>query len=224
MSQEDRLARMREDWDRRARQNSRHYIANCRETWPDEEFHRSGEETFEADIASDMGNICRGNDPGRMKVLEIGCGAGRLTRAFAKRFGEVHAVDISGEMIRQAREELAEFPNVHLYQNNGADLRVVPAREFDFAYSTAVFHHIGSREIIESYVAEVNRLLRPGALFKFDLQGCLAMGHNPEETWLGAPFSERQAVEMAVRCGFDPRYRHGAGHECFWWWFFKWEE
>ncbi len=33
-----------------------------------------------------------------MRVLEIGCGAGSITRALARLFGEVHAVDVSGEM------------------------------------------------------------------------------------------------------------------------------
>lgn len=28
---------------------------------------------------------------------------------------------------------------------------------------------------------------------------------------------------MALRCGFDPRYRNGEGEER-WWWFFKWPE
>jgi hypothetical protein len=26
---------------------------------------------------------------------------------------------------------------------------------------------------------------------------------------------------MAARCGFEPRYRHGAGEQYFWLWFFK---
>ena len=50
-----------------------------------------------------MINICQGKDPKQMRVLEIGCGAGRVTRALASVFGEVYAVDISGEMVRQAR-------------------------------------------------------------------------------------------------------------------------
>jgi hypothetical protein len=28
-------------------------------------------------------------------------------------------------------------------------------------------------------------------------------------------------VDMAFRCGFEPRYRHGAGGQYFWLWFFK---
>ena len=60
-----------------------------------------------------------------MKVLEIGCGAGRVTRAFAGFFGEVYAVDISREMVRQARDAVAGFPNTHVFRNNGKDLSVV---------------------------------------------------------------------------------------------------
>ena len=51
-------------------------------------------------------------------------------------------------------------------------LRNRPPLEFDFAFSVIVFQHIPSREIIENYVREVHRLLRPGALFKFQVQGC----------------------------------------------------
>jgi hypothetical protein len=34
-------------------------------------------------------------------------------------------------------------------------------------------------------------------------------------------FSEADAVAMAERCGFEPRYRHGAGEQYFWLWYFK---
>jgi SAM-dependent methyltransferase len=215
-------ARMRLDWDRRASENSRYYIADCRSDWTEEDFYRSGEQTVEADILSDMENICQGKEPASMRVLEIGCGAGRVTRALAGIFGDVHAVDISAEMVRQAREAVRDFPNAHVYRNNGVDLRVVPDLPFDFAYSTCVFHHIPSREIIEGYVREVNRLLRPGCLFKFEVQGSAEMGDHPGDTWLGAPFTAEQAVRMAVRCNFDPRYRYGEGQERFWLWFFRW--
>src|SRR5689334_22942355 len=86
--------RMREDWDRRARENARYYVATGREQWDDAEFFRSGEQTVSEEILTDMINICQGKDPKDMRVLEIGCGAGRVTRALSKVFGEVHAVDI----------------------------------------------------------------------------------------------------------------------------------
>ncbi|HEY6391017.1 MAG TPA: methyltransferase domain-containing protein [Bryobacteraceae bacterium] len=218
---EQQLQKMREDWDQRARENARHYVNTANTAWTDEEFFASGERTVAEEILTDMGNICQGKAPGEMRVLEIGCGAGRVTRALAKLFGEVHAVDVSGEMVRLATEALRDFPKAFVYQNNGKDLAVVPNLQFDFAFSSIVFQHIPSREIIENYVGEVQRLLRPGGLFKFQVQGDSTLETQPDDTWLGAPFSERQAVDMAFRCGFDPRYRHGAGEQYFWLWFFK---
>src|SRR4029077_19753579 len=106
--------------------------------------------TLEEEILNDLTNICQGKSPKDMRVLEIGCGAGRVTRAFAGFFGEVWAVDISREMVRQAREACAGLSNAHIVQNNGKDLRAVsnPWRirlgreariEFDFAFSFMVF-------------------------------------------------------------------------------------
>lgn len=215
------LDKMRRDWDERARENARFYVNTERTDWSDDEFFESGERTVKEEILTDMTNICQGREPKQMKVLEIGCGAGRVTRALAALFGEVHAVDVSGEMVEQARRSLASSPNAHVYQNNGMDLTVIPAGAYDFAFSTIVFQHIPSREVIENYVREVARLLRPGALFKFQVQGDPTLQTEADDTWLGVPFSDEQAVEMAERCGFEPRYRHGAGQQYFWLWYFK---
>ena len=144
-----------------------------------------------------------------------------MPRALANLFGEVHGVDVSGEMIRQAKRALEDRPNAFVYQNNGQDLAVVPSLEFDFAFSSIVFQHIPSREIIENYVREVHRLLRPGALFKFWVQGDPRTESLPDDTWLGVPFTDADAVAMAKRCGFEARYRHGAGEQYFILWFFK---
>jgi SAM-dependent methyltransferase len=218
---EKQLRKMREDWDRRARENARYYVNTACRDWNDEEFFASGERTVAEEVLTDMTNICQGKDPREMRVLEIGCGAGRVTRALAGVFGEVCGVDISGEMVERARTALAAFPGVRIFQNNGEDLSVLGDIQVDFAFSSIVFQHIPSREIIENYVREVHRLLRPGGLFKFQVQGDCTVAGSPEDTWLGAPFSDAQAVEMAERCGFEPRYRHGAGGQYFWLWFFR---
>ena len=218
---DEQLKKMRSDWDARAKENARYYVATLKDDWTDEEFFASGEQTVSEEILTDMVNICQGKDPKQMRVIEIGCGAGRITRALARLFGEVHGVDVSGEMVEQARKALANTPNASVYQNNGMDLSVLPEGPYDFAFSTIVFQHIPSRDVIYNYVREVNRLLRPGALFKFQVQGDATMQTSPDDTWLGVPFSDADAVEMADKCGFEPRYRHGAGEQYFWLWFFK---
>ncbi|BDC50461.1 hypothetical protein F183_A27770 [Bryobacterales bacterium F-183] len=219
---EEQLLKMRRDWDERAKENARYYVATGNENWSDEEFFASGQLTFEEEILTDLENICQGKDPKQMRVLEIGCGAGRVTRALAQYFGEVYAVDVSGEMVAQANRALETFPHAKAFQGNGMDLSVLPDdKPYDFAFSGIVFQHIPSREVIENYVREVSRLLRPGALFKFQVQGDPSVTTSPGDTWIGVPFTDQQAVEMAERCGFDPRYRHGAGDQYFWLWYFK---
>jgi len=218
------LEQMRRDWDQRARENARHYVASGREQWSDEEYFRSGEINVEREILTDLGNVCQGRDPKQMRVLEIGCGTGRITRALAKFFGEVYAVDISGEMVERARMALRDYPNARVFQNNGRDLAVVreaaAGAPFDFAFSYIVFQHIPSRDVIESYVREVHSLLRPGALFKFQVQG-YAGEEEQLRGWHGVSYTEQQARELAERCGFEMRYNHGAGDQYYWLWFFK---
>jgi ubiquinone/menaquinone biosynthesis C-methylase UbiE len=222
MNLDAHLEKMQRDWDARARENARYYVNTAREDWSDEEFFRSGEQTVMEEVLTDMTNICQGLWPKRMKALEIGCGAGRVTRALADLFGEVHGIDVSGEMIRQARQALGGLPNVFLHRNNGKDLSVLPPGvQFDFAFSSIVFQHIPSRAVIENYVGEVHRVLRPGALFKFQVQGDTTVRSSPDDTWVGVPFTDEQAVQMAGNRGFEPRYRHGAGTQYFWLWYFK---
>jgi SAM-dependent methyltransferase len=214
-------AKMQADWDRRARENYRHYIVNSREEWSAADFVASGQETCARYIATDMTNVCQGRDPADLRVLDFGCGAGRVTGGLARLFGEVYGVDISSEMIARARNDLRDLPNVTLVQSNGRDLSALGDLQFDFAFAFSVFHHVPSKEIIESCIREVGAHLRPGALFKFEVQGCLGWQAAPDDTWLGAAMSESDMLEIANRTGFEYRYKTGTGEESFWQWFFK---
>jgi len=215
------LAKMKREWDERARENARFYVNTGQQDWTDAEFFQSGERTVTEEILTDMINICQGKDPKKMTVLEIGCGAGRVTRALARVFGEVYGVDISGEMVRQARAALADLTHVHVLQNNGKDLDVLGSVRFDFAFSSIVFQHIPSREVIESYVRAVRKRLRAGRLFKFQVQGATGMDQHPDDTWLGVTFSEPEARDMALRTYFEMRYSYGSGTQYFWLWYFR---
>ena len=86
----DALSRMERDWDLRAREAPEYYIASAHRQWRMDEFFQAGEINVDNDIRADANINWRGKKLSQMRVLEIGCGAGRMTRAMAAVFGEVH--------------------------------------------------------------------------------------------------------------------------------------
>jgi ubiquinone/menaquinone biosynthesis C-methylase UbiE len=211
---------MRRDWDERARTNGRHYVATAQTTWSDEDFFRSGQLEINDIVLSDMQEICKGRAATEMRVLEIGCGAGRMTEPLSRIFGKVDAVDISSEMIAQAQAALAARKNVQFHLNNGVDLSMLEDASFDFALSAIVFQHIPRKAIVENYICETWRVLRPHTLFKFQVQG-VAIPEESADTWVGAGFSEAEIANCAAKSGFRIEKSHGAGTQYYWLTFLK---
>jgi len=208
-------AKMRREWDERARENAFYYVASSHRDWRRDEFFGTGREAVLELIVRELETLRGGRRPRRMRALEIGCGVGRMTRWLAKVFGEAHGVDVSGEMVERGRELLADVPNAHLHHGNGVDLSALSGMRFDFAFSFIVFQHIPSRKVVAGYVRETARRLRPGAWFKFQLQGDSSFTPPEHDTWLGAPFSETQAREMTLDAGLEPMRLTGAGSQYF---------
>ena len=136
-------------------------------------------------------------------------------------FSEVHTVDISSEMIALAKENLSDLRNVFLYKNNGIDLSELPDHSCDFAFSFIVFQHIPILGVIENYVREVHRCLKPGSVFKFQVQGDTGIQSAQDDSWVGVPMSLADARALAKRCGFWLIRSSGQGTQYFWLWFLK---
>ncbi len=213
--------RMQADWDRRGRENPYYYVSSGREIWTRDEFYQSGKESVKALVLDDLDRLTQGKDPKQMRILELGCGPGRMTGALADCFGEVVAVDISREMIALAQEALQDRPNVRLRQTNGQDLSVLGDTAFDFAFSFIMFQHIPVIEIVESYVRDVARLLRPGGLFKFQAQGSCRLGGKPPDTWLGCRVAAKDVIRWIDRYPLDLLDFAGVGAQYFWLWMRK---
>lgn len=207
---------MRLEWDERARENAYHYVASGREEWSEEEFDQSGFATTEHAVLADLARITGGRDPKQMAVLEIGCGAGRMTRSLAEIFGHVYAVDVSGEMLARARARLAHVENISWIHTNGVDLNALGDVQLDFALSYIVFQHIPDIEVIRGYIREVAQRLKPGAVFKFQAQGSRAAAATPNDTWSGARFSALDAVRAARENQLRIEAFDGVGEQYFW--------
>ncbi|HLI86744.1 MAG TPA: class I SAM-dependent methyltransferase [Bryobacteraceae bacterium] len=216
------LNKMRADWNGRAKENAQYYVQNEKEQWDRRDFFRSGEINVANEVMTDMVAICGGRrSPLDLRMLEIGCGVGRMTRMLARIFGHVTGVDISEEMIRQARENTADLDNVDLVVGDGCTLAGLPDASYDFAYSFIVFQHIPAYRVIASYCREVNRVLKPRGLFKFQVQGYTELKRNEDDTWLGHPVSAREAKRLAEESGFALERQEGAGTQWYWLWFRK---
>jgi len=208
-------ARMRRDWDDRARRNARHFVATAKQEWNDQEFFESGRTWIRYYVLPDLPLICGSRSASDLRMLELGCGAGRMTRGFSEIFRFVDAIDVSPEMIEKARGALADCQNVRFHLTDGSTLSMFPDCEFDFIFSAIVFQHIPRKSIIHNYISEACRLLRPGCVFKFQVQGGVIRRWDID-TWCGVGFSKTEIHKIADQCGFTVHETTGAGTQYFW--------
>jgi SAM-dependent methyltransferase len=137
--------RMRAVWDALAAGETEVYVGDPA---------RGGEE-----LASLFGRL--GGDPLGGTCIEVGCGPGRMTRALAKRFDRVLAVDVSPAMLARARAT-TDAPNVEFLLVSGDRLDAVGDAIADAAVCYLVLQHLPRRSLVTAYLRELGRVLRPG--------------------------------------------------------------
>jgi ubiquinone/menaquinone biosynthesis C-methylase UbiE len=163
---------MRTFWDEKARENATYYISSYRpyDAQDDAEFWRWGE-ILTARLLEESGIPFHGSE----RVLEIGCGIGRMTLPLARRFREVTGIDVSEEMVLRAEENLRQTPNARSRAGNGTDLSEFPDASFDFVFSYLVLQHVPAPEIVAGYLKEIGRVLAPGGWCHVQVNGESAM-------------------------------------------------
>jgi ubiquinone/menaquinone biosynthesis C-methylase UbiE len=157
---------MRAYWDDKARENPMWFIHSLLDyANPDEEaFWRSGEQALDRTLEP-FGLSLTGAE----RVLEIGCGIGRMTAAIARRAASVVGLDVSAEMVARARENLRGVDNAEFVVGSGRDLAGVDSSSVDVAYSFIVFQHIPDPAATCNYIREIGRVLRPGGWTVFQI-------------------------------------------------------
>ena len=156
-----RSGSIEEDWDNRARMNA--LIAATGEA-DEEAAEAGGHANLEFHVLKGI------NMDQTWKVLEIGCGIANLLRPLSTKVAEAHGVDISGEMLRQAKERTRVYSNVFLHKTTG-ELDMFPDDYFDFVYSSGVFIHFPSKPLVYTYFKEAARVLKPEGTFRFHVDG-----------------------------------------------------
>jgi SAM-dependent methyltransferase len=196
---------MRRDWNQRARDDADRFVYTRDSEADERDFDESGRANFNQLVRPYLTVLLNGRDPRASRILEIGCGVGRMTRWFAGSFGEAHGVDVSPEMLERARRRLAAIPNVTLHPGSGFDLRPLPDAYFDLVFSYIVFQHIPSADVVRSYVREAARVLRDGGAFKFQVNGDQSADYRSHvrDTWQGETFSREEIAAMLADAGLS---------------------
>ena len=160
---------MQREWNERARKDAFYYIASWRKDWNPSTFFASGEEDYKRLVAPVMQRY--GFSPSGKTMLELGCGAGRMTPSFAEHFYRVIACDISEEMIERAQNLLATTTNVIWVRSNGISLAGIAEGSVDFVFSYLVLQHLPDEVLVEYYIREAIQVLQPGGLCLFQWNG-----------------------------------------------------
>ena len=163
--------------------------------WELSEFLSTGEADAERMLATaaELGRPSR-----RERVLDFGCGVGRLTRALARRFDEAVGFDVSERMLEHARRLNADTPNVTF-----TNAEYPPAGRFDLVVANLVLQHLPSKALARVYVERLIRATAPDGLTVFQL---------PTRLPLARRIQPRRRLYAALRIlHVNPQRLHAAG-------------
>jgi SAM-dependent methyltransferase len=134
--------------------------------WNRDDFYALGEEQ----ISEILAHAEKLGAPERFEAaLDFGSGLGRLTRALAGRFDRAIGIDISDTMVANATKLNEDVPNLSFQVNARTDLGTFDDASFDMVNTRLVLQHLPSRDVVENYLAEFLRVLRPEGLLAFQM-------------------------------------------------------
>ena len=197
--------KMKKEWDARSKLGTL-FVISTEHSENYEDFWQSGMDDIKSILEIDgsrFEKITHQKDPKKMRILEIGCGIGRLLIPMSEIFGQVIGVDISSEMIHKGKKHLENIQNCQIFENNGIDLSEFSDNYFDFCFSFIVFQHIPEKKIVEKYISEVSRVLKPNCLFRFQVRGTITSKPNQITTWDGVQFTSDEIHKIAQVNNFE---------------------
>jgi SAM-dependent methyltransferase len=219
---------MQQFWDERAKEDAFYFVDN-RIGYRDPE----AESRFWAGGVEDLDNLLGATEiEVRVSdhVVEIGCGVGRLTRVLSERGASVKALDVSAEMLEQARAHNGTLTNVEWVHGDGVSLAGIPDGGADLVVSHVVFQHIPDPAITLGYIREIGRVLKPGGVAGFQVSNDktvhrprsglgdrlrAALGRAPKgqthEAWLGSAVEVDDVRAAAADGGMEIEKLVGEG-------------
>jgi SAM-dependent methyltransferase len=128
------------------------------------------------------------------KLLDFGCGVGRMTRAFSSLFESCTGIDVSEKMIGLARKFNSDRPNLRLMASD-APLLPFADNSFDFVFTVLVLQHVAAQKAILNYIQEFIRVAKQSGVVVFQLPNQVPLRRRLQLrrrlwsalSWLGVP-------------------------------------
>jgi ubiquinone/menaquinone biosynthesis C-methylase UbiE len=135
------------------------------------------------------------------QVLEIGAGTGRFTEVLLEQDNDVIAFDISNPMLQKLRQRLKSHPNYKLLRTILGDARImgVESSSVDAIVCFNALSHIPEHKRV---FHEIQRVLRPGGLFLFNIPNYLSLYYP---IGLYVKWREKSVTRNVYTMWYDPK-------------------
>jgi cyclopropane-fatty-acyl-phospholipid synthase len=150
-----------------------------------------------------------------MRVLDIGCGWGAITRAIARRNAEAVGITLADRQLTLAEQRLPQALRARVsyrledYRRHAAEN---PAA-YDRVVSIGMFEHVGRRHFVDYYRA-ISRLLKPGG--RALVHSIVKPTRSPTNAWLKKYiFPGGQIPQLAEITASAKAAKLGLPHEPF---------
>ena len=119
-----------------------------------------------------------------MRLLDVGCGPGSITRGLAERLpaGQVVGLDLSRETLESARRDAVARGLMNLRYEEGSVYELsFPDGSFDVAYAHQVLQHLRERGLA---LSEMLRVVKPGGVVAVREVDWSTVAYFPRDPWI----------------------------------------
>lgn len=151
------------------------------------------------------------------KILDIGCGDGRITAELARAGASVVGIDRSTKWIQECRKKYKR-PTLRFQTLNAVDVAQLLPESYDGVLMNMVFINIDTIQEISKVIRGIGRVLKPGGVFIFsDLHPALIMQpHLPDRRFTfasgfsyykdGGQFTAHVRIDAQTEISFTNRH------------------
>lgn len=142
-----------------------------------------------------------------IKVLDLGCGTGNISKEVKERFPNAHitCVDMAENMIQLAESKLAPYSNIEFKIADFRDLKY--KQEYDAIVSSLALHHLHPEEQ-KSFYHQINMFLKEGGVF-YNVDNILGSSPYLNQVYLDKwiEFMSEKHTQKEIETIWLPRYR-----------------